>query len=299
MNINKLLTPYNYTKGNIDRIQWIVIHYVGATGGARANCNYYASGNLNASAHYFVDFDGSIWQSVEDKNIAWSVGGSKYANTKGGKYYGICKNANSLNIEMCVRKKGDWYFEQETVWGAIALTKELMDKYGIDSDHVIRHYDVTGKICPEPYVDDTAMWNQFKAAISEAPKKSGWYEEDGGWRFYLGNTGEPVRNDWYYHTNGRYTWSDGAGHAIHDTWYEYQGKQYYFAGDCYMCSSQWVDWKGKSYYVTADGSMAVNAYIKSKDPSNANIYYWVGSDGVYMPEYDTKTPDLSKYTLAI
>ena len=71
MQINKLLTPYNLTKrGDVDRIKYIVIHYVGATGGAEANCRYYASQYVGASAHYYVDFDGTIWQSVQDGDIA-------------------------------------------------------------------------------------------------------------------------------------------------------------------------------------------------------------------------------------
>ena len=80
--VNKLLTPYNHNFGNIDRIKYIVIHYVGATGGARANCEYYAGGNRGASAHYYVGFEGEVWQSVEDKDIAWHCGGKKYPGTQ-------------------------------------------------------------------------------------------------------------------------------------------------------------------------------------------------------------------------
>ena len=103
MEINKLLTPHNYAHGAENRIKYIVIHYVGATGGAAANCKYYAEKYRGASAHYFVGFAGEIWQSVEDYNIAWHCGGKKYANTEGGTYHGICTNANSIGIEMCVR----------------------------------------------------------------------------------------------------------------------------------------------------------------------------------------------------
>ena len=78
MKINKLLTPYNHNPGTTDRIKYIVIHYVGALGGAKANCQYYAGGSRGASAHYFVDFDGSIWQSVEDRDIAWHCGAKSY-----------------------------------------------------------------------------------------------------------------------------------------------------------------------------------------------------------------------------
>ena len=151
MQIHKLLTPYNYNSGDISRIKYIIIHYVGATGGAEANCRYYASGRIGASAHYFVGFEGEIWQSVEDKNIAWHCGAKSYKHPE-------CRNTNSIGIELCVRNKGsqadtsrDWYFEDATVEAAIALTKELMAKYGVTADHVIRHYDVTGKICPNPF----------------------------------------------------------------------------------------------------------------------------------------------------
>ena len=174
--INKQLTTFNYTSGNKDRIKYIVIHYVGATGGAKANCNYYAGQYIGASAHYYVDFDGSIWQSVEDQNIAWHCG------TKGKYYHPECRNSNSIGIELCVRNKGsktdtskDWYFEDETFSSAIQLTKELMKKYNVDIDHVIRHYDVTHKICPNPFVYNNTKhtWGMFKSALNQPSNTTG------------------------------------------------------------------------------------------------------------------------------
>lgn len=166
--IEKLLTPYNFTnKDSVGRIKYIVIHYVGALGGAKANCQYYASKYIGASAHYFVGFDGEIWQSVPDEDIAWHCGASSYKHAE-------CRNANSIGIELCVRNKGsqadtskDWYFEDATVKAAIELTKYLMQKYGVPASHVIRHYDVTGKICPNPYVYNTTKhtWDAFKKAM--------------------------------------------------------------------------------------------------------------------------------------
>lgn len=150
--IEKLLTPYNFTNANnVGRIKYIVIHYVGALGGAWANCHYYASKYLGASAHYFVGFEGEIWQSVEDEDIAWHCGAKSYKHAE-------CRNSNSIGIELCVRNKGsqadtskDWYFEDATVASAIELTQYLMKKYNVPADHVIRHYDVTGKICPKQH----------------------------------------------------------------------------------------------------------------------------------------------------
>lgn len=169
--INKLLTPYNFTdKNSVGRIKYIVIHYVGALGGAKANCQYYAGQYIGASAHYFVGFDGEIWQSVEDADIAWHCGASSYK-------HGACRNSNSIGIEMCVRKRStasmgatdkDWYFEDATVESTAELTRYLMDKYGVPASNVIRHYDVTGKICPNPYVYNCTqhVWDEFKKKIS-------------------------------------------------------------------------------------------------------------------------------------
>lgn len=170
MEINRMISSYNYTPGKASRIRYIVIHYVGALGGAKANCVYYGGGNRSASAHYYVDFDGSVWQSVEDKNIAWHCGASTYVHPE-------CRNANSLGIELCVRKKNtaqlnasdkDWYFEDATVKAAASLVKSLMEKYKVPAERVIRHYDVTGKICPNPFVYNTGShtWTEFKQLIS-------------------------------------------------------------------------------------------------------------------------------------
>ncbi|MCR1842746.1 N-acetylmuramoyl-L-alanine amidase [Murimonas intestini] len=179
MQINKLITPYNHYNGRGGQgIKYIVIHYVGALGGAKENCQYYASGDVGASAHYYVGFSGEIWQSVEDANGAWSVGGGRQSS-EGGAYYGQCTNYNSLSIEMCVHKRNhntmnatdrDWYFEDATVKSAVELTKYLMSKYGIPADRVIRHYDVNGKTCPNPYVYNHTKhtWAAFKAALAGA-----------------------------------------------------------------------------------------------------------------------------------
>ena len=132
MNINRKISKYNFNKGSVSRIKYIVIHYVGALGGAEDNCRYYGGGNRNASAHYFVGFNGEVWQCVEDANIAWHCGASSYKHAE-------CRNANSIGIEMCVRKKNtksmgatdkDWYFEDATVEAAAELTRYLMNKYG-------------------------------------------------------------------------------------------------------------------------------------------------------------------------
>lgn len=265
MQINKLLTPYNLAVGEVDRIKYLVIHYVGALGGAEANCKYYASQYIGASAHYYVGFSGEIWQSVEDKNIAWHCG------TKSGYKHPECRNANSIGIELCVRNKGsladtslDWYFEDTTVQAAIELTKELMAKYNIPADHVIRHYDVTGKICPNPYVYNHTQhtWEDFKVALVTKEKKSGWVQVTEGWKYYNGDTGLPVRNDWVQ-VDEKWFWFNAAGIMVTNTWYQYNRAWYYLGPDGAMCQSQLVENSGKIYAVDADGKMVTGKILVS------------------------------------
>lgn len=169
--INRMISHYNHNKGNPSRIRYIVIHYTGGFGTAKENCGYFAGGDRKASAHYFVGYEGEIWQSVEDADIAWHCGAKTYRHPD-------CRNANSIGIELCVRKKDrsskeaadkDWYFEDATVKAAVELTRYLMRKYGVPVDRVLRHYDVTGKICPAPFVHNTTAhtWESFKKAVSK------------------------------------------------------------------------------------------------------------------------------------
>lgn len=149
------------------KIEYLVIHYVGAVSSAKNNAIYFSKNYVGASAHYFVDETDTIYQSVWDKNVAWSVGNSTYKHPK-------ARNENTLNIEMCVKKSGSkWYFNQKTIENTIWLAKRLVEKYKIPKNNLIRHYDVTGKNCPEPFVKDIKAWNNFKDKVYYvAPKNT-------------------------------------------------------------------------------------------------------------------------------
>ncbi len=159
-------------KRNIADIKYIVIHYTANDGDTdEGNGNYFANNIVGASAHYFVD-DDSITRSVPDDYIAWAVGGSKYKYTKGGTFYGKCTNANSISIELCDTKKNGVYdFTETTMKNAADLVKLLMKKYTVPVERVIRHYDVTGKVCPKPFVDDEKAWKEFKERLVDNMEK--------------------------------------------------------------------------------------------------------------------------------
>lgn len=159
--MNELLChSSNYTTGSRDRIEYIVIHYTGNKGDtSKNNAAYFnRTESIGASAHYFVD-ENEVWRSVKDKDIAWHCGAKTY-------WHPTCRNANSIGVEVCMwDKQGN--VRQGSIDRAVLLVRELMAKYCIDAEHIVRHYDVTGKKCPAPMVDDPGLWENFKNQLKE------------------------------------------------------------------------------------------------------------------------------------
>lgn len=166
--INKRISHHNYSSRNGQKIKYIVIHWVGAVSTAKNNAAYFAGGERNASAHFFVD-DSSIWQSVECSRSAWHCGGG-FQGGGGRAFYGKCINSNSIGIEMCCkRKKGKLYITDKTVKNTGELVRYLQEKYDIPDSRVIRHYDVTGKACPGTYLT-SGRWSVLHTALTGAVK---------------------------------------------------------------------------------------------------------------------------------
>ncbi len=86
-------------------------------------------------------------------------------------------NANSLGVEICDDvRNGTIYPSAKTIENALELAEYLMDKYNVPKSNVIRHYDVTGKLCPAYWVDDakwkSEFWNKLKGSTSgDKPKE--------------------------------------------------------------------------------------------------------------------------------
>lgn len=173
INQNTGFKGFNVTVGR-EKPSFIVMHYVGAAGSAANNVAYFNGGNRSASADFFVDENG-IWQYNPDidRQYSWHCGGGRQSS-QGGSFYGTCRNANSIGIEMCCYQVGNlWAFREKTVDNAVELVRYLMGKYGIPASHVIRHFDVTGKYCPNvpgwiPPTGSEVKWSVFKNRLSAA-----------------------------------------------------------------------------------------------------------------------------------
>lgn len=179
-NVIDNLTTRNYTNGSgTERIKYIVIHYTANNGDtAKSNSIFFKSIYRGASAHYFVD-EMNVYRCVQDKDISWHCGGG-LQGSNGHTFYKKCTNSNSIGIEMCSRinSNGEYYFKEQTVINCQLLVNYLINKYNISLANVIRHYDVTGKMCPAPMVKDSNAWNKFKNDLykSQIKLKPGVYK---------------------------------------------------------------------------------------------------------------------------
>ncbi|WP_394863434.1 SH3 domain-containing protein [Paraclostridium bifermentans] len=154
--VSRQLIPINYYD-EYQTPKYIVIHDTGnrAKGAnAQAHRNYFATNeNANSSAHYFID-DSHIVQTVDDHNGSWHCGDGRSP---------VIHNRNTIGIEMCVNSDGNF---KETVRHTEELTKYLMSKYNIPAERVVRHNDVSGKICPAMMIQDKVVtWSEFKSKI--------------------------------------------------------------------------------------------------------------------------------------
>lgn len=147
----------NYLPGRAYPVEYIVVHYTANRGDtAKNNADYFARAATGTSAHYFVDRD-EVWQSVKDSDTAYHCGSKNPVHP-------YCRNANSIGVEMCDSVDG---VPAATMERTAALVRELMARYGVPADRVLRHYDVTGKNCPAPWVSAPAGWENFKTMLEE------------------------------------------------------------------------------------------------------------------------------------
>ena len=142
-------------------IRYIAVHYTAGTTSRMGQAMQVRQVFLqrSASADFVVD-DGTIVQINPDLRnyYCWAVGDSKNKWTGGGRLYGQATNRNTISIEICstlrqgtsavVPNHEGWTLSKAAVEQARRLVRHLMQQYGIPKERVVRHYDISGKMCP-------------------------------------------------------------------------------------------------------------------------------------------------------
>lgn len=155
---------YNITPRK-EQIKYIVIHDTGNTNNgadAMAHFNYFNSGNRNSSADYFIDSENILIVNDYKKYYTWHCGDG---NGKNG-----ITNKNSVGIEMCVNSDGDY---EKAFKNLISHTAFLAKELNIDPDNILRHFDVSGKICPFSMSGNKwEKWTEFKNEVRKKMSES-------------------------------------------------------------------------------------------------------------------------------
>lgn len=151
-----LLDVNEYSRPGIplEEIKGIVIHYTANPGSTAQNNRDYFQGlkdshETKVSSHFVVGIQGEIVQCIPSTEIA-------YASNS--------RNSDTLSIECCHEDESG-KFTEETYISLVRLTGWLCWRYNLTSQDVIRHYDVTEKICPKYYVDYPEEWEKFKQDV--------------------------------------------------------------------------------------------------------------------------------------
>lgn len=149
------VNPYSRPGDKISKVTAIVVHYVGNPGTtAEQNRSYFNNlaelKNAYASSHYVVGLQGEIIQCVPLDEIA-------YASNN--------RNYDTISIECC-HQDAEGRFTGDTYNSLVRLVAALCRTYGLNPEtDVIRHYDVTGKLCPIYYVNNPDEWYAFKLSV--------------------------------------------------------------------------------------------------------------------------------------
>ena len=81
-------------------------------------------------------------------------------------YASNSRNRDTISIECC-HKDASGKFNRKTYRSLVLLTRALMKKFNLSSSQVIRHYDVTGKLCPLYYVKNSDKWDNFREDLNQ------------------------------------------------------------------------------------------------------------------------------------
>lgn len=130
----------------LEGVRNIVIHYVGNPGTtAQQNRDYYASRSSEVSSHFVIGLKGEVIQCIplHEKSSASNH-----------------RNKDTISIEVCHPDESG-KFTDASYQSLVKLTAWLLDVCDLDSNDVIRHYDITGKQCPLYFVTHEDAWRQF------------------------------------------------------------------------------------------------------------------------------------------
>ncbi|MFA9379027.1 MAG: N-acetylmuramoyl-L-alanine amidase family protein [Lachnotalea sp.] len=157
------INEYSRPGKKLVAVNAIVIHYTGNPGTTAVQHRHYYSElatthEASVSSNYVVGIEGEVIQCIPTDEVA-------YASND--------RNSDTLSIEVCHKDKSG-KFTDASYESTVKLTAYLCEKFNLGEDGIIRHYDVTGKICPKYFVDHEHAWLQFKKDVIQSMETESW-----------------------------------------------------------------------------------------------------------------------------
>lgn len=149
------------------------------------------------SAQIIADMD-SVTVAIPTDEVAWGCGDRPMPYTELNKgqqpaariWFGNRQNYQTVSVEICnndavknsladwdgaVMNAKEWAISFLKSKGLhvnvqCSLNPNVMGTLAANEILLLRHFDVTGKLCPEPFVSDPAAWASLVKSIAEATK---------------------------------------------------------------------------------------------------------------------------------
>lgn len=163
------------------KVKFITVHYFGV---ASLQSNAVAAlksliRSSRVSGTNFLCGDDCAIRCIEPKtHSAYAVGAISNENPI------ACGNVNSIAVDLIGGKTNqksnsvddcDWFFTQNEMHNGVVVIAQLMHDYLIPLSCVVRHFDVTRKLCPRPFTGNDLntvfgmsgndAWELFKSKI--------------------------------------------------------------------------------------------------------------------------------------
>lgn len=156
------LTPNEFSRPGdaLHEVNNIFVHYTANPGtDARQNRSYFEqlkdTKERAASAHFLIGYEGDIILCIPRNEIAYAV---------------KTRNQDSISIECCYLDE-DGSFTEATYESLIELLAWLLQRYELETEDILRHYDCGGKKCPLYYVENEEEWSKLRKDVAAALKK--------------------------------------------------------------------------------------------------------------------------------
>ena len=115
------------------KVKYVIIHYTGMRD-QKSAIKRLQSKVAKVSCHYLISRGGKVYQMVQDQDVAWHAGKSKWGKD-------INLNPKSIGIELV--NKGFENFPSKQIVALLKILKILIKKYKIKNSYVLGHEDIS------------------------------------------------------------------------------------------------------------------------------------------------------------